>query len=43
MNNQELIKKISYIRGVADGIKLSEKSDEGKVICQLLEIIDILA
>lgn len=40
MDNQDLIKKVSYIKGLADGIKLSEKSDEGKIISQLIDVID---
>lgn len=40
MKKQELIKKISYIQGLADGIKLSDKSDEGRMISQLIDIIN---
>lgn len=40
MDNQDLIKKVSYIKGLADGIKLSDKSDEGKIISQLIDVID---
>ena len=40
MDNQDLIKKVSYIKGLADGIKLSDKSDEGRLISQLIDVVD---
>ena len=42
MNNKDLIKKLSYLKGLTDGIKLSEKSDEGKVIAELIDMVEAL-
>ena len=35
----ELTNNISYLKGLADGMKISEKSDEGKLITKLIEIL----
>lgn len=35
----ELSNKISYIKGLADGLSLSTKSDEGKVLNELIELV----
>lgn len=32
---EDLIKKVSYLKGYADGLDLSPKSDEGKHYCQI--------
>lgn len=32
--------KIAYLKGYADGMKLSEKSDEGKALLKVYEILD---
>ena len=39
----ELSKKVSYIRGLADGLELSAESNEGKIITQLLELVGEMA
>ena len=39
----ELSKKVSYIRGLADGLKLSEESNEGKIITELLDLVGEMA
>ncbi len=35
----DLSNKISYIKGLADGLSLSEKSDEGKVLSELIDLV----
>ena len=39
---EDLSKEISYLRGYAQGLNISEKSEEGKVINRLLDVIDAL-
>ena len=43
MCNNDLIKDISYIKGLTDGLKLSEKSDEGKIISHLIDVVEKMA
>ena len=38
-----LSKKVSYLRGFAEGLDISPKSDEGKLISKMLEVIDEMA
>ena len=39
----DLSKKISYVKGFADGLDISPKSPEGKVIGKLLEVLEEMA
>ena len=39
----ELSKKASYIKGLADGLELNKDSNEGKIITQLLELVGEMA
>ena len=39
----ELSKKVSYIRGLADGLELNTESNEGRIIAQLLELVGEMA
>lgn len=39
----ELSKKTAYLKGLAEGMKLAEKSDEGSVISKLIEVIEEMA
>lgn len=39
----ELSKKVSYIRGLADGLELNTESNEGRIITQLLELVGEMA
>ncbi len=39
----ELSKKAAYIKGLADGLDLDDKSSEGKIIMQLLELVGDMA
>ena len=39
----DLSKKTAYLKGLAEGMKLAEKSDEGSVISRLIEVIDEMA
>ena len=39
---EDLIKKVSYLKGYADGLDLSPKSDEGKLIIKLLDVMSIM-
>ncbi len=36
---EDLIKKVSYLKGYAEGLDISPKSDEGKMIMKLLEVM----
>lgn len=36
----EFAKKISYLQGLADGVKISEKSEEGTLIVKLIEVLN---
>ena len=38
-----LSEKISYIRGLADGLELGEESSEAKVISAIIELLDDMA
>lgn len=38
-----LSEKIAYIKGVADALKIEEKSDEGKVLKLIVELLDDMA
>lgn len=40
---KDLIKKVSYLKGYADGLDISPKSDEGKLIMKLLEVMGEMA
>ena len=40
---EDLIKKVSYLKGYADGLDLSPKSDEGKLIIKLLDVMSEMA
>ena len=35
-----LTEKVAYLRGLAEGMKIDEKTDEGKVIAKLLEVLE---
>ncbi len=39
----ELKKKVSYLRGFADGLSLDETTPEGKVLVKLMDIMEELA
>ncbi|MBP3361336.1 MAG: hypothetical protein J6N52_10810 [Clostridia bacterium] len=39
----DIYKKISYLKGYADGLKLDEKSSEGKVLLKIIDILNDLA
>lgn len=32
---EELVKKVSYLKGFADGLDINEKTDEGKLLKRL--------
>lgn len=40
---EDLIKKVSYLKGYADGLDISPKSDEGKLIIKLLDVLGEMA
>ena len=40
---EDLIKKVSYLRGYADGLDISPKSDEGKLIIKMLDLLGEMA
>ena len=40
---EDLIKKVSYLKGYADGLDISPKSDEGKLIIKLLDLLGEMA
>lgn len=37
---EELIKKVSYLKGFADGLDINEKTDEGKLLKKIIEVLD---
>ena len=39
----DLSKKVSYLHGFAEGLDISPKSDEGKILLKMLEVIDEMA
>ena len=39
----ELIEKIGYLKGLADGVDLDKTTKEGKIIAALLDVVDLLA
>ncbi len=43
INMDSLSKKVSYLKGYADGLDISPKSDEGKLITKMLEVLDEMA
>lgn len=36
----ELIKKVSYLKGFADGLDINEKTDEGKLLKKVVEALE---
>ena len=40
---EDLIKKVSYLKGYADGLDISPKSDEGKLIIKMIEVMSEMA
>lgn len=40
---EDLIKKVSYLKGYADGLDISPKSEEGKLIIKLLDVMGEMA
>ena len=38
-----VIEKVAYLRGLADGLKLTDTSAEGKVLLNVIEVLDDLA
>ena len=39
----EIIEKIGYLKGLADGVNYDKESGEGKLIAALLDVVDLLA
>lgn len=37
---EELLKNVAYLKGLAEGLKLEEKSDEGKVLIKIIDCLD---
>lgn len=40
---EDLKGKVKYLQGLAEGLNLSEKSDEGKVLTQMLDVLNGMA
>lgn len=40
---ENLIKKVSYLKGLADGLDISEKTDEGKLLIKMVEVLGEVA
>lgn len=38
-----LLQKVSYLKGLADGLDIGEKSSEGKLIVQMIEVLEEMA
>ena len=39
----DLSKKAAYLKGLAEGMRLAEKSDEGSIISKLIDVIEEMA
>lgn len=39
---EDLLKNVAYLKGLAEGLKLEEKSDEGKVLIKIIDCLDEL-
>ena len=39
---KDIYKKLSYVQGLADGMNISEKSEEGKLLKKVLELLEDL-
>lgn len=40
---EELVKKVSYLKGFADGLDINEKTDEGKLLKKIVEALEEIA
>ena len=40
---EELLKNVSYLKGLAEGLKIEEKSDEGKVLTKIIDCLGEMA
>ena len=40
---EELVKKVSYLKGFADGLDINEKTDEGKLLKKIVEALGDIA
>ena len=40
---EDLIKQAAYLKGYAEGLDISPKSDEGKLITKLIDVIGVMA
>ncbi|NLY08986.1 MAG: hypothetical protein GXZ11_03675 [Tissierellia bacterium] len=38
-----LLKKAAYVKGLADGLDINEKSNEGRILLELVDLIDVIA
>lgn len=38
-----LLERVSYLKGLADGMELEQASKEGKVLCQIIDVLDDMA
>ena len=37
---EELVKKVAYLKGFADGLDINEKTDEGKLLKKIVEVLE---
>ena len=40
---ENIIKKVAYLKGLTDGLEISEKTDEGKVLLKIVDILEEMA
>ena len=40
---EEMLKNVAYLKGLAEGLNLEEKSDEGKVLVKIIDCLDEMA
>ncbi len=40
---ENFLKKVAYLKGYADGLDINEKTDEGKLLKKIIEVIDEMA
>lgn len=40
---ENLLKKVAYLHGLADGLDIDERTDEGKLLSKIIEVLDDMA
>lgn len=40
---ENIVKKVAYLKGLAEGLDISEKTDEGKLLLKIVDVLDDIA